>query len=174
MGRMVLRVIGCAAILATMHCWVANGRAECFNSTSMAALSQSRMVAFDSWIPYRTEFREVAGCLESALKLRGDSHAVLTASSGNDPSMLASSHPVSKTPLNLNHHIDNQDQSADPASGTSAPSGAERNSQPQTCLLVAKELAHIEIISTVIADSKVTPGRPFHPDIFHPPRPHAF
>jgi hypothetical protein len=177
MNRRALRKMPLGMVLAILLCRVPALRADYVSSAPSAELSSSRSITLNSWIPYRTEFSEVKNCLESAGKFRIGSGVVLDSRlNAADFSSVSRSDcvpkPVSNHSESMKDWIDHFNRAADPGTtGTSSRPGPERNSQPQTCLLVPQQNIHVEAIAKVIADSKVIPGRPFHPDVFHPPRP---
>jgi hypothetical protein len=177
MNRRVLRQAALGGALVTLLCWAPGARADFVSSASSPELAPSRFTTLNSWIPYRTEFSELGSYLESAVKSPIGSGVVLDSrlntadfrfsAAGSD----CGPKPASDVPVKLNKWFDHLCPAADAgATGTSSRPGVERNSQTQTCLLVPQQHIHIQVISQVIADSKVVPGHPFQSTVFHPPR----
>jgi hypothetical protein len=173
MDRSIQTKIGMTAVLATLLCSVANLHAESFDPSSATVLSRSRISVLDSWVPYRCEFSEVSGCLESRLKARVGSTAGFVPGSDSAASATAGSYPQPSPefPRQLSERFDQFSPAADTTTtGIPSPPSAERNSQSQTCLLVQQLLIHFETVSKVVTETHKTSGRGFDLEVFHPPR----
>jgi len=176
MYRGVIGQIGIGSVLATLLCWVPAIRADFTPSTSGPKLAPPEAAVINSWIPYRAELSEVSIYLESAVRMRTGSGGVIASPYGVDSGTTAGCSdslpvPQSNGSDNLNPWIHRFTASADGTpSGTSSRPTVERNTQTQTGLQVPQEHRHIELVTKVIADSKLVPGRPFLSGVFHPPR----
>ncbi len=185
MIRLVLKQIGFSVTLAAIFGLATSAKAD-FLGSSIGGEAASALNAahenealsnldLQSWVPYQAEFPEVRALLNSTMnprvtfiERRGQRYFDSQSSIGAESS---SSAPSSDGIDLLRKCLDQFAPAAErTGTGTSPRPVVERNSQVQTCLLVAEEHWHIQIGSRVIASSKAAPASPFHPDIFHPLR----
>jgi hypothetical protein len=183
MDRISLRQIGLVIALGVLLSMSSKAQADFVESCG----GESRGFAFiaatstlDSWVPYRSEFSEVWDSLGSNLRARGGLVAGLNRRPSQASETFVDSQGSSSAPdpeplakLKALGLFESPTADAGMAPTESRP-GSEQNLNPQTCLAIPEKLLFVEVFSRVVADSKATPSRPFHLDIFHPPRSFGF